>query len=387
VTNRERFLAVCRGEQPDYIPIFGFPGAPGMGGGCQTETMKRLIEKGMPEWVGAEYQIYSSDPVPSWQRYWGTTSPIYAHFSLAKAAKGLKWERHEENGWEIYECETGARTRQVLDNDNIYIMPDFQAYHVSDRKSWEYYRERTAPSGARTMAEIEPEITAFNPGDYPVVMSVPGTWGPIRDLMGPERACTIMYDDPDLVREILRTTMDDFEKYTVPVIERIQPDIIQGWEDCCYNHGLLISPTQFREFCGPYYRRLAQLGRDCTTPMVTIDCDGHVMELVEILAECGLNSLFPFEAKGNNDLLALRKRYPHFILMGWLEKEVVNEGNEHLIEPEIMSKVPPLLKTGRYFPNGDHGLQPLVDFKGLCKFMTLLHDVTNNPEGEFPRIR
>jgi len=29
---------------------------------------------------------------------------------------------------------------------------------------------------------------------------------------------------------------------------------------------------------------------------------------------------------------------------GWLEKETVNEGNEKLIEPEITSKVPPLLE-------------------------------------------
>ena len=76
-----------------------------------------------------------------------------------------------------------------------------------------------------------------------------------------------------------------------------------------------------------------------------------------------------------------------FILMGWLEKEVVNEGNAHLIEPEIMSKVPRLLEHGGYFPNGDHGIQPLVTFENLCKFMTLLHEVTGNPEGEFPRMR
>ena len=70
-----------------------------------------------------------------------------------------------------------------------------------------------------------------------------------------------------------------------------------------------------------------------------------------------------------------------------VEKEVVNEGNGHLIEVEIMSKVAPLLAQGRYFPNGDHGIQPLVTFENMCKFMTLLHEVTGNPEGEFPRVK
>jgi len=52
-----------------------------------------------------------------------------------------------------------------------------------------------------------------------------------------------------------------------------------------------------------------------------------------------------------------------------------------------MSKVPRLLERGGYFPNGDHGIQPLVTFPALCKFMTILHEVCNNPEGDFPRVR
>ena len=34
----------------------------------------------------------------------------------------------------------------------------------------------------------------------------------------------------------------------------------------------------------------------------------------------------------------------------------------------------------------DGRTQPLVTFPNLCRFTTLLHDVTGNPEGEFPRM-
>ena len=92
------------------------------------------------------------------------------------------------------------------------------------------------------------------------------------------------------------------------------------------------------------------------------------------------------EVKAGNDLFDLRAKHPDFVFFGWLEKESVNEGNEDTIEPEIMGKVPRLLEHGRYFPNGDHGLQPLITFPNLCRFMTLLHEVCGNPEGEFPRV-
>ena len=48
---------------------------------------------------------------------------------------------------------------------------------------------------------------------------------------------------------------------------------------------------------------------------------------------------------------------------------------------------PKMKYSAGYFPNGDHGIQPLVTFPNLCKFMTLLHEVCNNPEGEFPRVK
>jgi hypothetical protein len=120
--------------------------------------------------------------------------------------------------------------------------------------------------------------------------------------------------------------------------------------------------------------------------MVAVDSDGNVMELVPLLVECGANALFPFEARPGNDLFALRARFPGFVLMGWLEKEVLNEGNEASLVPEMARKVPGLLRAGRYLPNADHGIQPLATFPGLCRFMTLLHSLTGNPEGQYPKM-
>ncbi len=386
MTDQERLRAIVHFERPDYVPIFAFPGAPGMSNGCMEPTRERLVEQGMPEWVGAKRSPYQSGPLWSWQDYWGTTSPVFPNVSTAIPGPGIRSERRIEGEFEIIEYETGARTRQVIDNDNTYSMPDFQSFHVHDRESWEFYRERTAPRGMKSLESIEAAAAEFDPRDRPVAIGCGSTWGHLRGLMGPAGASFMLYDDPELVREIMQARIHDFEKYTIPLIERIRPDILAAGEDCCYNHGMLLSPEHFREFCTPFYRRVCEVARDCSVDMVAIDTDGNAMELVPIVEECGVNAIFPFEVKAGNDLFVLRERHPRFILMGWLDKEVVNEGNSHLIHDEIMSKVPPLLEKGGYFPNGDHGIQPPITFENLCKFMTLLHEVTGNPEGEFPRL-
>jgi hypothetical protein len=157
-------------------------------------------------------------------------------------------------------------------------------------------------------------------------------------------------------------------------------------EDLAFNHGMLLSPRQFDAFCGAYYREVCQVARGCGAPLVAVDSDGNIMEYVGLAHAYGINGFFPCEVKAGDDPFALRDRFPEIVLFGWLEKECVNEGNASSIRPEILAKVPPLLARGGYFPNGDHGIQPLITFDGLRRFMTLLHEVTRNPEGTFPRL-
>jgi hypothetical protein len=379
-------VAVVRGEPCDYVPIFGFNDAPGVSAGCMRKIYDRLLATGMPD-VGGCWDLGGRTPdLEGWYRYWGTTGPIDPGFFPAEPAKGIASERCIEGGFELIEYESGARTRQVIDNDITYSMPDFQVYHVRGRASWRSYRDRASPGAPWPAGRIETACRALDGRTRPLAIHVGSTWGSIRELMGPEAACTVLYDDPGLASQIVEWQDWIRKAYLFPLVERLRPEALVANEDNCYRGGMLISPRHFRDLCSPSYREIASVARDCGVPMVVVDSDGNVMELVPLLDECGVNALLPFEAKPGNDLYELRRRFPKFVLMGWLEKETLNEGNEAAIRPELTAKVPGLLASGRYFPNGDHGIQPPVTFPNLCRFLTLLHELTGNPEGGFPRM-
>jgi len=387
MNERERFIAICKDEEVDYVPIFGFPGAPGMSRGAMKFTVDNLIKTGMPAEV-ADYGPPGSDKnVEAWKKYWGTCDPLTLDFSISGDEQGFKTESRIEGEYEIIESENGAIQRQVIDNDKTYSMPDYMVYPVRDRESWEFFKERVTPKKVMSDDEIEAACKQFDNRDKPLAINAGGTVGGVRSLMGPEAACITMYDDPELIAEMIAWKLEQAKKYAFPLIERLQPEIVTLWEDICGNAAMMVSPDHFDQFGGAYYREVADFCKAQNVDMTTVDSDGKVMELVPLLDSYGINCLHPFEAKGNNDLFKLREDHPDFIMMGWLEKEVVNEGNGDKIEAEIMSKVPALLKTGRYFPNGDHGLQPMVTFDNLCKFMTLLHEVCGSPKlGDFPRV-
>lgn len=385
MNDRERFLAVCRGKKPDYVPIFGFPGAPGMSGGALKWTHQRLIETGMPAWVGGSYEDWECRDVASWYRYWGTAGPLHLDFGLARGAPGIKSTTRIEGEYEVVEHESGAIERQVLDNANVYAMPQFARYSVRDRASWEFWRERSTPTGSMPSAEMEENCRRFDRRTRPLFIGVGGPYGFLRNLMGPEGLSLALYDDPELVHDMCAWRREHARKYAFPLIERLRPEAVFMGEDLCFNHGLLLSPRHFDEFCGPHYRMVCDCARAAGVAAIAVDSDGNIMEFARLATKYGVNCLYPTEVKAGNDLFVLRRDHPQLICVGWLEKEIINEGNADRIEPEIMRKVPPLLKTGRYFPNGDHGIQPPVTFPNLCRFMRLLHEVCANPEGEFPR--
>ena len=382
----ERFKAIVHFEQPDYVPIFGFPGAPGMSRGAMQFTHDRLVATGMPAWVGGKYIDWTCRDVESWYRYWGTTGPIDIDFGLASGARGIGSTTRVVDGYEIIEGEDGSITRQVIDNDKIYIMPEFIRYSVRDRASWEFFKERITPRQCMSREEMATNCRRFDNRTMPLEIGAGGGYGRIRGLMGPEAASIAFYDDPELVHDIVAFFHQQVRDHVFPLIERLRPEIVGMGEDCCYNHGMLISPAQFEAFFGDYYRDVCDCARANGADIVSVDTDGNAMEFTGLARSLGVKAIYPYEVKAGNNLFALREQYPDFVLFGWLEKETVNEGNEADIAPEIMSKVPALLRKGGYFPNGDHGIQPDVTFPNMCKFMTLLHEVCGNPEGEFPRM-
>ena len=366
----ERFKTVVNFEKPDYWPLVVT-----LGGFSVTRGgMLKLQREGMPAWVNDN---------ETWCRYWGQCMFDQAKHIGAGEKQMKKDEKWIEGDFEYTRCATGALTRRVKDYETNYSMPEFIEFDVRDRASFEWLKTFACTYASKE--KLAEQVKMFKNRSRPLMVGAGGTWGHVRNLMGPERALYAIYDDPDLVRDIISSHLREVEQFIFPVIEALRPEVINLWEDFCYNHGMLISPAVFRKFCAPYYQRVAAFARDCGVKMLAVDCDGKVDEFCLLLEEFGFNAIWPLEQVCGNPLLEYRKRQPNLILSGGIEKEIANSGNGHRIEPEL-SKLPPILEKSGYFPSFDHALQIIVGFEEMCRTMTRLHEICGSTElGEFPR--
>ena len=371
MTELERFLAVVRFEKPDYWPQINVSGL----GYVHEGGLLKLHREGMPE---------SVNNLESWLRYWGQCG-FEDVGGLGRGAPGIKQESWVEGEFEYIRSETGALTRQVVDNNLAYSMPEFVEFDVRDRASWERYRELQTPLKKE---DVEEQAERLDGRTRPARVAAGSTWGTVRNWMGPERALLAIYDDPNLVREMIEWQTWMFDEFTAPAIERYRPEVVSMWEDFCYNHGLLLSPATFRELCAPHYRRVAEVAWECGAELLIVDSDGKVDEYCLLLEEVGFNGCWPMEQVCGNDLREYRKRQPRFVFAGGIEKEIANTGNGRLIEGELLPRLPELLEAGGFLPMFDHALQTGVGFEELCRCMTLLHRICGSEHlGEFPRER
>ena len=369
MTELERFLAVVRFERPDYWPQINAAGL----GWIHLGGLEKLHREGLPPTVNS---------LETWLDYWGQCG-FEDLAAIGSDLPAIGQETWVEGGFEHIRTETGSLTRQVVDNERVYSMPEFIEFSVRDRASWESFRDLSTP---RARADVEAQADVMDGRTRPARVAAGSTWGNVRSWMGPERALLAIHDDPQLVREMVEWQTWLFETFTAPVIERYRPEVVSLWEDFCYNHGLLISPAAFRQLCAPHYRKVAEVAHDCGVELIIVDTDGKVDEYLDLLDELGYNGCWPMEQVCGNDLLAYRQRHPRMVFAGGIEKEIVNTGNGDRIEAELVPKVPAMLDTGGYLPMFDHALQTDAGFTELCRTMTRLHEICGSPElGRFPR--
>ena len=92
-------------------------------------------------------------------------------------------------------------------------------------------------------------------------------------------------DDPHLPRLIERYT--EYELALVQLYLDIGVDVVSFHTDIGTQHGLMISPRQFRRYIKPMFQEIFQHCRKAGA-LVSLSSDGRLLEIVDDLIECGV---------------------------------------------------------------------------------------------------
>ncbi len=199
-----------------------------------------------------------------------------------------------------------------------------------------------------------------------LAIHIPGGFDEPRQLMGEENFCLSIYEQPELIDDMLGTIGQTACRVIDLVGEQVRIDQLSVHEDMAGRAGPLIGPNHVRQFMVPYYRMTWDAARRAGARLFKQDSDGDMRPIIPELLESGLNFMYPFEPTGGQDIVAVRSTYgPRLAILGGLNKYVLAAGPD-AITAELEHKIPPLVKSGGVTFGLDHRIPngtPLAGYR------------------------
>lgn len=362
---RERWRRTMYYQSVDRIPNFEF--------GYWNETLPAWHEQGLPPEVHNEAAAYEYFGIENWQ-----CAPV----DVMGMRPGFEHKVIEEDDKYItYQQETGSIAR--INKEGHQSIPQHLSYYLKNRATWEEYKEKLQPSPERVPANWAELAAAYNRRDFPLSIGIGSMIGIPRNWIGFENIAMMIYDDPELLEEIIDTLCDLACNTLERVLCDVEFDFAHGWEDICFNSGPIVGADFMREVVTPRYKRITDLLHKHGCHVAWTDTDGNILPVIDSFLEGGLNCMFPVEVHAGSDPVEMRRRWPGILMQGGVCKMRLAEGPD-AIRAEL-ERIEPLVKEGGFLPGVDHRVPAnitLDDYKFYLKLKRDLFGVGGEPQYE-----
>ncbi|MDZ4199051.1 MAG: uroporphyrinogen decarboxylase family protein [Kiritimatiellia bacterium] len=248
-----------------------------------------------------------------------------------------------------------------------YLRSSIQTADDWKRVKAERFR-RDDPERIPDLAKIRRDHPADR--DYPLGVYCGSMIGRVRDLLTFEGLAFAIYDEPDMVEDMVETScvlIEDFLDRILPVMDF---DFASGWEDICFNNGPIVGVDFFRDIVMPRYKRISRKLHSHGIDLWYTDCDGDVRPILPLMLEGGINCLFPFEVQSCAHPAELLAEYGKDLrIMGGVDKMKLGEGPGAI--RAYMDTLIPLVERGGYIPFCDHRCPPNVKPEDYLYYLDL----------------
>ncbi len=356
MNTRERFVRTLTGQDVDRVPFMK------IFGGDNAILSSWLADH--PEINGKIDEILGFE---GGYRGWRIT-PVNFWLSSVPAGKVVS----EDDKYIIYRNGDGSLVQSSKSGD---FHNQTLEYPVKDANDWDRiksqylnpYDKSRIPDNWRDYVEL------YKNRDFPLQLTCGGVYGFARNMMGDEALCYAFYDEPELVHDIINTYISMTLKIWEILCKDVQFDLAECWEDMASKTGCIISPSTFREFLSPHYRRIKSFLDAHNIPILLVDSDGNIDDLSEVMYECGVNAMYPFEVGAGCNVIEVLDKLPKMGALGCLEKNSCALGKDAIEEQMEIARN--LIRHGRCIPGPDHFVLSNVSYEGYKYFMTRLREV------------
>jgi uroporphyrinogen decarboxylase len=352
MNNRERFLSVLQFEKPDWFPVMEYMG-------FWNEVVSAWNEQG-----------HNFQTVDEIHEHFGLMRPHYVPINF-NFVPPFEVRIIEETDRHITMIDEQGCTKKVEKRSSA--MPHYLDFPIKGRRDFEAIRERLNPFDVRYPADWDSLVKQYARRDYPLGLLIRGPFAFCRDFVHFERLMMMVYDDIDLIRDMMNFQVDFTIQLWDKAVREIDVDFVYLGEDMAYKNGPMFSPDILNELVAPLYHKLSDFFKSNGIRNFILDSDGCALKLLPMYIENGITGILPVERAAGMDPVKIRKEYPKLQMIGGVDKLKIAEGGA-AIDSEI-AKIRGVVKSGGYIPSFDHSVPPIVSYHNYTVYMNKLKDL------------
>jgi hypothetical protein len=269
MTEKENFMLLIRGEQPEWVPRYTFFQEPG---GRPVPTAMA-----MPSCISG----YIHEP--------GTQKDIW-----------------------------GVTYVPVHDAGNAKL-PEPNNFILKDIRKWRDVIKAPDLSDVDWEAMAKKDLERMNIDRSETLLGLSMHVGYFQNLMafmGFSEGLCAMYEEPEEVRALMEYLCDFYTEVGRKCLDYYKPDIFGVGDDTAAWKNPFFSVEMYRELFKPVHARQAKLGTDRGLPIEMHDC-GRCEDFIDDWRDFGVVLWNP--AQTSNDLSAIKKKYGNSLVIcgGW----------------------------------------------------------------------
>ena len=329
MTSRERILCALNNKEPDTVPIFEF-------------LYSRPLFQGV---LGRVPEAYHAEDVMLCAHKIG-----YDMCFVPFGGQGGFITENVDN--KIYKDEWQTTYKK---HDNTWPVDAPIAFPITNRNDWLNY-EMPDPNLENRLDGVKTCLKMASDFNMAVAGSIRGPFSSAMLLLGIEKLSLLLYDDPELVNEIMEKCTDFFieggKRMAMAGV-----DTILFADDYGFNSAPLMSLEHFKKFILPQVNRMISILKKLGIPVI-MHSDGHIKPFLDALVDAGINAYHPIERAAGMDLKEVKQKYGNKLcLMGNVNnKTTLVTGNVQDVVEEVKECIRIAAPGGGYILCSDHSV-------------------------------
>jgi hypothetical protein len=363
MNHSERFRALMNGEKVDHVPVYYF--------GLWAETFEQWKKEGMVTDDANSPIIPGMDP--DWENGMWDCHGLVSTGAMGDVAPQVI---EETDNYLISRTELG----EIIQESKLgSTMSHHLKYALEPTKeSWEKFKRFLDPKDPRRqLKDREDRIKALT-GSGRMLSFIGGSlYGRLRNWMGIENISYLMYDNPELLEEMVSYMADYFMELNGPILKKVKFDLAYFFEDCCGVNGPLFSPAIYKEIYHKHYLRMTEFYKSNGVAFTLMDSDGRVDRFIPLWMDSGFDIIFPLEVgTWGASPVKMRKEFGTKLkMMGGVDKHVIAKGEEAI--GKHLQELKQSVDEGGYLPIPDHRIPPQVSYQDMLTYIRIFNEVFN----------